>query len=204
MKRLLQQRLPPAGPAVHDIMRLGVDCAAGRLRRIMTMKQRRRKAGNKTNKLHVLKILRQAVRLKLYKGSVQAKISWGHEDSLLKQGSGSNQQWPARCVCEGQGNMDILYDVRPRHKDPAYEAFVSQVRVYHRFFGNWPEHLHRDLAKSWKVHKERLQKAKHPWRVARGPVAALICTCVTTGGAQSNMIFGLVREAMGRITSPST
>lgn len=31
--------------------------------------------------------------------------------------------------------MNILYDMQPRHKDPAYEAFVAQVKVYHKFFG---------------------------------------------------------------------
>ena len=31
--------------------------------------------------------------------------------------------------------------MQPRHKDPAYEAFVEQIKVYHRFYGNWPEHL---------------------------------------------------------------
>ena len=38
-KRMLKEQLPAGGPQVHDVMRdLGVDCTAGRLRRIMTMK----------------------------------------------------------------------------------------------------------------------------------------------------------------------
>ena len=52
-KRMLQAQLPQGGPVVRDVMRdLGVDCTAGRLRRIMTMKNRRKKAGCKTRKLH--------------------------------------------------------------------------------------------------------------------------------------------------------
>lgn len=65
------------------------------------------------------------------------------------------------------GNIDLVYDTQPQHKDPDYEAFTSQVKVYRQFFGDWPEHLHRDLAKAWQVHKDRLKQAKHPWQVAR-------------------------------------
>lgn len=37
-KRMLQEKLAADGPKVHDVMRdLGVDCTAGRLRRIMTI-----------------------------------------------------------------------------------------------------------------------------------------------------------------------
>ena len=177
-KRLLQQQLPPGGPAVHDIMRdLGVDCTASRLRRIKTMKQRRKKAGGKTRKMNVLKIPQRAVRLRLYKGSVQAGISWGHQAmglaphirQKLKAAMGRQMG------LQRTGNLDILFDMQPRHKDLAYEAFVEQIKVYHRFYGNWPEHLQRDMERAWRVTKERLHKAKHPWQVARGPVAALIC-----------------------------
>ena len=79
-KALLRVQLPPGGPAVHDVMRdLGIDCTAGRLRRIQTMKPRRLKANRKTRKLQVLKIPLRSIRLKLYKGSIIAGISWGHE-----------------------------------------------------------------------------------------------------------------------------
>lgn len=72
--RLLQQQLPSNGPKVHDVMKdLGVDCTAGRLRRIQTMRSRRSKASKN------LKIPQRAIRLKLYKGGVQAGISWGHQ-----------------------------------------------------------------------------------------------------------------------------
>lgn len=79
-KRLLQEKLPAKGPQVHDVMRdLGVDCTAGRLRHIMTMRNRRGKAARKTKKLTNLKIPQRGIRLKLYKGSILAGVSWGHE-----------------------------------------------------------------------------------------------------------------------------
>ena len=61
-KRLLRQ-LPSNGPKVHDVMKdLGVDCTAGRLRRIQTLKSRRSKAAKKTKKLHALKIPHRRLR----------------------------------------------------------------------------------------------------------------------------------------------
>ena len=70
------------------------------------------------------------------------------------------------------GNVDILFDMMPQHRDPDYGAFEDQVRLYRRFYGNWPEHLGR----AWQVHRrERLQQVKYPWQHAKGPVAALQC-----------------------------
>lgn len=79
-KRLLKDQLSSDGPKVHDVMRdLGVDCTAGRLRRIQTMRNRRAKATRKNKKLQALKIPTKAIRLRLYKGSIVAGVSWGHE-----------------------------------------------------------------------------------------------------------------------------
>lgn len=45
VKKILQEQLPDSGPRVHDVLRdLGIDCGAGRLRRLQTMKARRKKA----------------------------------------------------------------------------------------------------------------------------------------------------------------
>ena len=177
-KRLLQRQLPSNGPRVHDVMKdLGVDCTAGRLRRIQTMKGRRSKAHKKTRKLHTLKIPLRAVRLKLYKGSIQAGISWGHQAlGLAPQHRQRIRITMARQMgLQRTGNADIVYDMQPRHKDPDFEAFASQIKIYRQCFGNWPEHLHRDLDKAWHVTKDRLRQAKHPWQVVKGRVAALLC-----------------------------
>ena len=66
VNRILQEQLTQGGPRIHDVMRdLGVDCTAGRLRRIQTMRGRRTKAARKARKLQTLKLLLQAIRLKL-------------------------------------------------------------------------------------------------------------------------------------------
>ena len=177
-KRMLQRQLPSDGPKVHDVMKdLGVDCTAGRLRRLQTIKGRRQKAHKKTKKLHTLKIPQRAVRLRIYKGSIQAGISWGHQAlGLAPQNRQRLRTTMARQMgLQRTGNVDIVYDMQQRHRDPDYEAFASQIKIYRQCFGNWPEHLHRDLDKAWRVTKERLSKAKHPWQVVKGPVAALIC-----------------------------
>ena len=73
------------------------------------------------------------------------------------------------------GNIDILFDMHSRHQDPDYGSFMSQVRIYRRFYGNWPEATHKTLERSWTAIRDRLLQAQHPWQVAKGPVAALIC-----------------------------
>ena len=100
--------------------------------------------------------------------------------------------------------MDILFDMQPRHRDPAYEAVVAQIKVYHKFFGNWPEHLHRDVEKAWKVTKERLQKENIPgkWHVAQ--LQPFFVTFKIMAGKQTNMTFGPSRAAMVKMIFPST
>ena len=188
-KALLQQQLPPAGPGVHDVMRdLGIDCTAGRLRRIQTMKQRRLKACRKTKKLQVLKIPLRSIRLKLYKGSIVAGISWGHESmGLAPQVRKRLRATMGRQMgLQRTGNLDILFDMLKRHQDPDYGAFIDQIKSFHKFYGAWPEHLGKDLEKAWQVHAARLQQAKYPWQVAKGPVAALQCYLQEKGWTADN------------------
>ena len=183
-KALLKQQLPPDGPAVHDVMRdLGLDCTAGRLRRVQTMKQRRVKANRKTRKLQLLKIPLRAIRLKLYKGSIIAGISWGHEAmGLAPQVRRRIRATMGRQMgLQKTGNLDILFDMHPKHQDPDYGAFMDQIKAFHRFFGGWPEHLAKDLERAWHVQKDKLQQAKYPWQVAKGPVAALQCYLMERG-----------------------
>eukprot|EP00913_Durusdinium_trenchii_P014808 g13886.t1 len=164
-KRILQQQLTEGGPKVHDVMRdLGIDCTAGRLRRIQTMRARRKKAGRKTVKMTSLKIPNRAIRLKLYKSSILAGINWGHEAmGLAPQVRRRIRATMARQMgCHRTGSIDIVFSMHPRHRDPDFGAFADQVRLYRRFYGNWPEALAKDLAKAWHVQKAKLTEDKHP------------------------------------------
>ena len=177
-KRLLQQQLPANGPGVHDVMRdLGVDCTAGRLRRIQTMRIRRGKAARKTKKLATLKIPQRSIRLKQYKGSIVVGIAWGHEAmGLAPQVRRKFKTTMGRQLgLQRTGNIDILDDMQGRYQDPDYDFFMAQVRTYRRFYGNWPEATHKCLDRAWHAIKEKLSQAQCPWQVAKGPVAALQC-----------------------------
>ena len=177
-KKLLVEQLPQHGPQVHDVMRdLGVDCTTSRLRRIMTMRARRGKAARKTKKLQSLKIPQRAIRLRLYKGSIIAGISRGHQAmGLAPQVRAKHRATMGRQMgLQKTGNLDIVYDMQPQHQDPDYGAFMEQVKTFQHFARHWPEALRRDLEKAWDSHKDRLAKAAHPWQVAKGPEAALQC-----------------------------
>lgn len=175
------------GPKIHDVMRdLGVDCTAGRLRRIQTMKARRQRASRKTKKMAALKIPAQAIRLKLYKGNILAGISWGHEAmGLAPQVRKRIRATMGRQLgLQKTGNVDLLFSTQ------------GQVRLYRRFFGNWPEALQRDLEKAWQIHKEKLASVAHPWQHAKGPVAALQCYLKSMGGPTTNTMSGPSQGAM--------
>ena len=178
VKKILQEQLPKSGPKVHDVMRdLGIDCTAGRLRRLQTMKARRKKAGRKSVKLATLKIPTRSIQLKLYKGSIMAGISWGHQAMGLAPQV--RKRWAGRWAYNGR--LDILFDMHPRHQDPDQTAFEDQIKVYRKFDGNWPEELVKDLAKAWQVHREKLTSVQYPWQHAKGPVGALQCYLLKRG-----------------------
>ena len=71
------------------------------------------------------------------------------------------------------GNTDIVYDMNPAHQDPDNGSFMSQVKAYRRFFGNWSEATRRNLERAWQAVYDRLERAQHPRQVAKGPVTAL-------------------------------
>ena len=183
-KRILTEQLKEEGPKVHDVMRdLGIDCTAGRLRRVQTMKARRKKAGRKTAKLASLKIPSRAIKLKLYKGSIIAGISWGHQAmGLAPQVRRRIRATMGRQIgLQKTGNLDILFSMHPRHKDPDYAAFTEQIKVYHKFYGNWPEALAKDLSRAWAVQRDKLQNVQYRWQHAKGPVRALQCYLMERG-----------------------
>ena len=184
VKKILTEQLPEGGPKVHDVMRdLGIDCTAGRLRRIQTMKARRRKAGRKNVKLNSLKIPNRAIQLKIYKGSIVTGISWGHQAmGLAPQLRRKLRATMGRQMgLQRTGNLDILFDMYPRHRDPDYAAFEDQVKLYRKFHGNWSEALARDLAKAWHVQKDKIKSVQYPWQNAKGPAGALQCYLLEHG-----------------------
>lgn len=178
-KKILNDQLQTGGPRMHDMMRdLGIDCTAGSLRRLQTMKVRRRRAGRKTVKLAPLKIPNRAIKFKLYKDSIIAGINWGHQAmGLTPQNRRRIRATMGRQMgLQKTGNLDIMFDMNPKHRDPDFAAFEDQVKVYHKFHGNWPEALAKDLLnKAWQLQKEKLQNAQYPWQHAKGPIDALQC-----------------------------
>lgn len=73
--------------------------------------------------MHTPKIPQTAVKLKIYKGSIMAGVSCGHE----AMGLAPQTREPTSCSI-----------MQPRHQDPDYGAFIAQVKVYLKFYGNWP------------------------------------------------------------------
>ena len=163
-------------PKVVDAMRdLGCDSAGGRLRRIATLKSRQKKAAKKSFKLEQLKIPKQAVKVRLCKGSIQASTLWGIEGTgLPPQRRQQARVALGRCLgLKLKGNLDILYDIRQEHADPGDIAMEKQLKVFHHIVMNWPEEMMSHVASAWKATKQRMDQAVHMWKVVRGPMAAM-------------------------------
>lgn len=89
-----------------------------------------------TRKLHTLKIPMRAVRLKLYKGSIQSGISWGHQalGMALQTRHRIRIAMARQMGLRRTGNADIVFDMQPRHKDPDFDAFTAQIKIYRQCF----------------------------------------------------------------------
>ena len=175
-KAELKKMLTEQDPAIVDAMRdLGCDSSGGRLRRIRVHKQRLRKGRKKQTKLMSLKISRTSTRIRLHKGSIQAGSQWGIEAmGEAPHHRRASSLALARCIgLQKSGSTDIVFDMNREHQDPADLAKIKQVRAFHQLLRMWPENQRAMLLSAWKITHERLEQAKHRWKIVYGPMAAL-------------------------------
>ena len=170
MKPLLQE----GDAEVVDTMRdLGCDSSGGRMRRVKVLKSRMQRGMIKNKKLRSLKIKKGTVKIRLYKGSIQASTLWGVEATGLAPAyRKSSQLAMGRAMgLQMRGSVDVVFDQNQKHQDPADTAVEKQLRAYHKLYHSWEdkEMLHH----AWHCTRERLLQAKHQWRKVAGPMAAM-------------------------------
>ena len=150
-----------------------VACTASRLRRIKTMKQRRKKAGGKTRKMNILKIPQRAVRLRLYKGSIQAGVSWGHQAMGLapqirqKLKAAMGRQMGLQRTGTSTSCSTCNPDTRTPHTRPSWSRSRSTTGSMATGRNTYKE--------TWRKHGRSPKRGSSRPQVVRGPVAALIC-----------------------------
>ena len=176
LKGPMQSRLTADEPITQQVMRdLGCDSAGGNKRRIATLQARMRKGRQRQKQLNLLKIKKEPIRLRLYKGSILASVKWGAEAmGIAPQKRREVRVAMARHMgLQTKGAIDIVYDCNKRHPDPGDQAMIQQIKVIHKLVNHWPEQQWRDLEHAWQATHQRLQEAKHAWQVTYGPLAAM-------------------------------
>ena len=164
LKGPMQSRLTAEEPIIQQVMRdLGCDSAGGNKRRIATLQARMRKGRQRQKQLNLLKIKKEPIRLRFYKGSILASVKWGAEAmGIAPQKRREVRVAMARHMgLQTKGAVDIVYDFNKRHPDPGDQAMIQQIKVW------------RDLEHAWQATHQRLQDAKHAWQVTYGPLAAM-------------------------------
>ena len=163
-------------PRAHDLLKdLGLDSSGGRRRRIGTQQQRLLKGKGRHSKLMHFKLRSRPVRIRIWKTSVHAAVSYGMEAQGIA---------PQRLrVLQGQlarhgglqkgGSTDIVFDQHTKLQDPRDTAIERQMKAMHQLVQAWPEAQRGELATAWRVSWKRLKAAAHPWMVVAGPMAAL-------------------------------
>ena len=78
-------------------------------------------------------------------------------------------------------------DMNQQHLDPGDEAALKQVKAFHYLAGQWPEDQSVLITNAWKTTMERLNSFKYPWKVVKGPMAALQAYLMEGGWDFTNM-----------------
>ena len=175
-KRFINLHRREEQPRAHDLLKdLGLDSSGARRRRIGTQQQRLLKGRRRHMKLTHLKLRSRPARIRVWKTSVHAAVSYGIEaQGMAPQRLKVLQQQLARDGgLQKGGSTDIVFDQNAKLQDPRDTAIERQMKAMHQLLQAWPAAQRGELASAWRVSWKRLQAAAHPWMVVAGPMAAL-------------------------------
>ncbi|CAE7361006.1 unnamed protein product, partial [Symbiodinium sp. CCMP2592] len=169
----LQQLRRPGEPDTADLVKdLGLDCAAGRRRRITTAQKRFRTGIGRVRHMRRLRIRRRWVRGRLLQASALKAGLYGHQavgvaPKRLKVLRSAVARKAGRFE---HGSADVILDLMS-HKavDPHQLVVVEQLQASSAS----PEGV-RLLTRTWASSWSRQASATHGWKIVNGPVSALI------------------------------
>ncbi|CAE7311654.1 unnamed protein product [Symbiodinium sp. CCMP2592] len=154
----LQQLRRPGEPDTADLVKdLGLDCAAGRRRRITTAQKRFRTGLGRVRHMRRLRIRRRWVRGRLLQASALKAGLYGHQavgvaPKRLKVLRSAVAREAGRFE---HGSADVILDLM------SHKAVLTHTSV-------------RLLTRTWASSWSRQASAKHGWKIVNGPVSALI------------------------------
>lgn len=164
-KRIINLNRQENQPRAHDLLKdLGLDSSGGRRRRIGTQQKRLLKGRARNSKLVHFNLRSRPVRVRVWKTSVHAAVSFGIEAQGMA---------PQRLRVQKGGSTDIVFDQQAKLQDPRDTAIERQLKAMHQLIQAWPIAQRGELVSAWRVSWKRLQAAAQPWMVVAGPMAAL-------------------------------
>ncbi|CAE7826127.1 unnamed protein product [Symbiodinium sp. CCMP2592] len=174
----LQQLRRPGEPDTADLVKdLGLDCAAGRRRRITTAQKRFRTGIGRVRHMRRLRIRRRWVRGRLLQASALKAGLYGHQavgvaPKRLKVLRSAVAREAGRFE---HGSADVILDLMS-HKavDPHQLVVVEQLQALGRLASSASPEGVRLLTRTWASSWSRQASATHGWKIVNGPVSALI------------------------------
>ncbi|CAE7387603.1 unnamed protein product [Symbiodinium sp. CCMP2592] len=174
----LQQLRRPGEPETADLVKdLGLDCAAGRRRRITTAQKRFRTGLGRVRHMRRLRIRRRWVRGRLLQASALKAGLYGHQavgvaPKRLKVLRSAVAREAGRFE---HGSADVILDLMS-HKaiDPHQLVVVEQIQALGRLASSASSEGVRLLTRTWASSWSRQASAIHGWKIVNGPVSALI------------------------------
>ncbi|CAE7387584.1 unnamed protein product [Symbiodinium sp. CCMP2592] len=164
----LQQLRRPGEPETADLVKdLGLDCAAGRRRRITTAQKRFRTGIGRVRHMRRLRIRRRWVRGRLLQASALKAGLYGRQAVGVA---------PKRLKGRFEhGSADVILDLMS-HKavDPHQLVVVEQLQALGRLASSASSEGVRLLNRTWASSWSRQASATHGWKIVNGPVSALI------------------------------
>ncbi|CAE7835037.1 unnamed protein product [Symbiodinium sp. CCMP2592] len=174
----LQQLRRPGEPDTADLVKdLGLDCAAGRRRRITTAQKRFRTGIGRVRHMRRLRIRRRWVRGRLLQASALKAGLYGHQavgvaPKRLKVLRSAVAREAGRFE---HGSADVILDLMShRAVDPHQLVVVEQLQALGRLASSASPETLRLLTRTWASSWSRQASATHGWKIVNGPVSALI------------------------------
>ena len=180
----LKEYLPESDQIKNAAKDLGIDCTAGRRRRIPFHRKRFGKGVKRKARLSTLRVKSMPARVRALRAGVQTVGLYGHEAVGLAP---KRMHWLRASFAHELGRMslgsvDITIDhACPKRPDPAFTIISQHFKAIHRLLGFIPDsqrqHFDDVLPGMWLEYSQ----VEYPWKRAAGPVGALLCYLLDLG-----------------------
>ena len=197
--------LGPGDPTIQPLWSdLGVDCAAGKRRRVTQHKQRIAKGKQRAARLAKLQAGRHPT-VKANRASIMGTALYGHEAVGLAP---KRMKWLRQTTAIAHGRMKIgstelvLDEVSGKYPDPSYVVIAQQFRTLRRLLQKWPVSQVDKLKEGFLTIKHKIMARSEHWRIVAGPLAAAVAYAKDLGWQAQSLDTWQIQEEQFRLLEP--